>query len=307
MERRVLTVELDQVESVARALGSRVRREILETLKNRDLSIVELANALSIPQSSCTVNVQVLERAGLIETHSEAGRKGSRKVCSLPFDEAVIPLHKMAMAVSGDEIDVEMPIGLYTEWDVTAPCGLVSDQAIVGTFDRTESFLDPHRASAQLIWFTYGWLQYSFPVNLSDGQRICTISISCELCSEFPTHKMDWPSDITLWVEGVEIGTWQSPGDMGGTRGALTPKWWRSEDTQYGYLKEWRITSAASFLDGAKLSDVTISDLELDGKTKIIVRIGVKEHAENRGGMNLFGSKFGNHQQHVRLRAEVQE
>jgi predicted transcriptional regulator len=33
----------------------------------------------------------------------------------------------------------------------------------------------------------------------------------------------------------------------------------------------------------------------------------VQEQTENRGGMNLFGSKFGNHAQDVILRAEIQE
>jgi len=305
MERRVLTVEYNNVETIAKALSSKVRRSILDALCDGELSIQELAKCLGIPQSSCTVNVQTLERAGLISTRSEAGQKGARKVCAVVFDEAVVPLHKQAPTVSQDQLEIEMPIGLYTDCEVTAPCGLVSDSAIIGSFDRTESFLDPHRASAQLIWFTWGWLEYSFPINLAPDQEISSLSVSAELCSEFPGHRNDWPSEITVWIEGVEIGTWHSPGDMGGVRGSNSPEWWSLDNTQYGYRKEWRVTERGSQLDGSTISDVTLADLALEKKTKIRVCIGVKEGAEQRGGMNLFGSKFGNHRQDVVLRAEL--
>lgn len=46
--------------------------------------------------------------------------------------------------------------------------------------------------------------------------------------------------------------------------------------------------------------------LDLSDKTKVRMCIGVKEDAENRGGMNLFGSKFGNHTRDVLLRAELE-
>ena len=307
MQRRVLTVDHDQVEVIAKALSSGVRRGILNALRDGDLSIQELAERIAIPQSSCTVNVQALERAGLIETRSEAGRKGARKVCSVTYDDAVLPLHSSPPAVSGDRLEVEMPIGLYTDCQVAAPCGLVSDSAVIGSFDRTESFLDPHRASAQLIWFTWGWLEYSFPIQLAESQRISSLSFSCEICSEFPGYRNDWPSEITLWVEDAEAGTWHSPGDMGGVRGQNTPSWWKLENTQCGYLKEWRITPHGTFLDGSKTSSLSLSDLDLIGKTKVRMCIGVKEEAENRGGMNLFGSKFGNHTRDVLLRAELEE
>ena len=307
MQRRVLTVDHDRVEVIAKALSSGVRRGILNALRDGDLSIQELAGRMGIPQSSCTVNVQALERAGLIETRSEAGRKGARKVCSVTYDDAVIPLHSSTPAVSADRLEVEMPIGLYTDCQVTAPCGLVSDSGIIGSFDRTESFLDPHRASAQLIWFTSGWLEYSFPIQLAESQRISSLAFSCEICSEFPGFRNDWPSEITLWVENMDVGTWHSPGDMGGVRGQNTPSWWNLENTQYGYLKEWRITSQGTFLDGTPVSSVSLADLDLSDKTKVRMCIGVKEDAANRGGMNLFGSKFGNHTRDVLLRAELEE
>jgi len=45
-----------------------------------------------------------------------------------------------------------------------------------------------------------------------------------------PGTNADWPSDISLWVNDVKIGTWTSPGDYGDRRGVHTPRWWNSRD-----------------------------------------------------------------------------
>ena len=90
------------------------------------------------------------------------------------------------------------------------------------------------RALAQLFWFTDGFIEYSFPVNIPKERSMKSIQISTEICAEFPGYKEDWPSDGTMWINSREIGTWISPGDMGGKRGRFTLKWWRLENTQYG-------------------------------------------------------------------------
>ena len=84
-----------------------------------------------------------------------------------------------------------------------------------------------------------------------------------ELSSEVPGTNLDWPSDITLWVNDVAVGTWTSPGDYGDKRGVYTPSWWKLEGSQYGKLKTWRIGQEGTFIDGVRISDVTIADLDL--------------------------------------------
>ena len=44
-----------------------------------------------------------------------------------------------------------------------------------------------------------------------------------ELSSEVPGTNADWPSDISIWVNDVKVGTWTSPGDYGDKRGRFTP------------------------------------------------------------------------------------
>jgi predicted transcriptional regulator len=100
----------------------------------------------------------------------------------------------------------------------------------------------------------------------------------------------------------VEIGTWTSPADFGGERGALTPSWWDTQNSQYGLLKVWKVTKTGSYVDGVQVSKVTLDQLALKAGAPLQVRIGIKENATNIGGMNLFGSKFGNYPQDIVLR-----
>jgi predicted transcriptional regulator len=126
--------------------------------------------------------------------------------------------------------------------------------------------LSQKRIYAQLIWFRRGYLEYRFPNRVPRGSLIRNLELSMEICSEAPLHNPDWPSDITLWINGKEVGTWTSPGDFGGERGLLTPQWWGSENTQYGLLKTWRVHTDGSYIDGRRISQLTVDELELDDK-----------------------------------------
>jgi hypothetical protein len=113
-----------------------------------------------------------------------------------------------------------MPLGLYTSCEVSAPCGICSREGIIGLLDVPDTFLDPDRMKAGLIWFTRGFVEYQFPNNAKlSKNEIESMEFSMELSSEVPGTSADWPSDITVAVNGKEIGTWTSPGDFGDKRG----------------------------------------------------------------------------------------
>jgi predicted transcriptional regulator len=146
-------------------------------------------------------------------------------------------------------------------------------------------------------------VKYQFPNRLPPQVTIDSLQLGLELCSEAPLHHDDWPSDITLWINDVEIGTWTSPADFGGKqRGKLTPAWWESRNSQYGLLKVWQVNGEGSFVDGIKVSPIHLADLKLTEHPVISVQIGVKEDAEHVGGINIFGSQFGNYPQDIILR-----
>lgn len=60
------------------------------------------------------------------------------------------------------------------------------------------------------------------------------------------------------------------------------------------------------FVDGDKLiSNVTPKDLQISKYNNITVQLGVKEKVVYRGGINIFGSKFGNFPQNLILETEI--
>ena len=79
------------------------------------------------------------------------------------------------------------------------------------------------------------------------------------------------------------------------------------EGSQYGMLTWWRITSAGTFLDQQKLSDVTPADLALPEHHSIRLRIGIEEHAAHPGGINIFGKGFGDYDQNILMRLHLKE
>jgi predicted transcriptional regulator len=115
-------------------------------------------------------------------------------------------------------------------------------------------------------------------------------------------HHLPWPSDITFWVNGVDLGFWTSPGDFGGQRGLLTPEWWEAWNTQYGLMKLININGQGTYVDGVQISGVTINELRLTGECFVRLRVGVKADAGHVGGVNLFGRSFGNYPQDIMVK-----
>jgi len=195
-----------------------------------------------------------------------------------------------------------MPIGNYKEFEVQPTCGLATEKNYVGILDDERAFLEPEHIYAQLLWFKKGYVKYKFPNNLASNSKLTSLEISMEICSEAPHYNKEYPSDITVWINGIEIGTWTSPGDFGGQQGKLNPEWWNPDQTQYGLLKLWSVRSDGSYVDGKMLSEITLDDLDIMDQKFIDVKIGIKDDAKNVGGLNLFGKKFGNYEQDLLLR-----
>jgi predicted transcriptional regulator len=112
----------------------------------------------------------------------------------------------------------------------------------------------------------------------------------------------NWPSDISFYLNDKKLGMWTSPGDFGGEiLGMFTPDWWPQNWNQYGLLKLLVVNRHGTFIDGLKISDLTISDLALDSSTPINFRIAVDDDAEHVGGVTLFGKSFGNYGQDIKV------
>jgi predicted transcriptional regulator len=299
-----LVIDPEERLEVLRGLSSPVRIKILKLLQRGvGVNVNDIASAIGQPQSTVSSHLQILEGAGLIRTETQKGRKGNQKLCFSTFDEVLVMFREEVADRSADTIEVAMPIGLYTSCEVTGPCGLCSPQGIIGLLDVPDTFLNPDRMNAGLMWLTRGFVEYQFPNNARlVGMEVVALEFSMELSSEVPGTSADWPSDITVLVNGREVGTWTSPGDYGDKRGVYTPDWWKLKGSQYGKLKTWRVTPDGAYVDGMKVSPITLRDLDLASHHSIRLRIEVKPDAKHPGGVNIFGRGFGNYDQDIILR-----
>ncbi len=303
--RRILVLDGDtddaQLERVLKALDSQNRLRILWFLADKVASMSEVAAALDLPTSTTALHVETLEAAGLIRTELEPASRGLQKVCTRMFDQILLDLPVTEQPYD-QAIELSMPIGAYVDCQVTPTCGLLSESGPIGLLDDPASFYEPAHVDAQLLWLTQGYVEYRFPNRLPSGAIPTALELSMEVCSEAPLYNLDWPSDITVWINGIEIGTWTSPSDFGGARGRLTPEWWTPRNTQYGLLKLWSVNGLEAKVDGIRVSDVTVTQLKLKESPFVSVRIGVKPDTEHVGGLNLFGRYFGNYPQDLVLR-----
>lgn len=299
---KTLVVEGEEALKVLSALNSDTRLLILSLLSHRAMNVSSLTEALDLPHSTVNFNLKQLEDAGLLNIQYMPGTRGRQKMISKNYDEILLKLPGVAIEADQDVVEVSMPIGNYKKFDARPTCGLASESKYIGLIDDPRSFYEPEHVYAQLIWFRTGFVEYDFPNNLPYGSVATEIEISMEICSEAPEYDLDWPSDITLWVNGIEVGTWTSPADFGGVKAKLTPAWWSLDQTTHGLLKRWRITQEGSFIDGERISNLTMTDLKIEEANHVEVRLGVKPDSRHPGGLNLFGRRFGNYEQDIIMR-----
>lgn len=287
---------------IAHALSSPMRIRVMQELGRRSMSVGELAQALDAPMSSTANAVKVLEDAGIISSMAQPGVRGPLKLCSRKLDTLAIDLvPKEQMRTS--TLTLQMPIGGYSVAEGIVPtCGLAGENTHIGEMDNPASFYSPERFGAQLLWFRQGALEYRFAFQDMKAMQVEWLEISFEACSEAPMYRDPWKSDIAVSVNGKRLGIWTSPCDCGGRHGKLTPEWWSDLSTQFGFLKTWLVDEDGSYLENARVSETTLGDLALSDQPYINVRIEVPADAENVGGLNLFGERFGDYAQALTLR-----
>lgn len=276
------------------ALDSKVRIAIINLLSKSKMNVAQLSRALGLSSTIIIMHLNKLEAAHIIRTE----KKGNQRISSLQIDTIDINFPQQ-LYVPYENYHVEIPVGQFSNFDVKTSCGLAGQKGFIGKVDNPRYFVDPQRYQAGMVWFAKGYIEYKIPNYLTPDQDLEMIELSAELSSEFPFSNNKWPSDITVSLDGYEIGTWTSPGDFSDVRGKYTPKWVYNDMNQYGILKSFRISKHGSFIDGHHAADTVISDID-SHKSFWTLRIEVKEKAKNAGGCTIFGNHFGNHDQGIK-------
>lgn len=292
---------LDEGLNLFKALGSDIRIEIIKQLLiNKSMNMNELASSLNITNGALTSHIKKLEDCGILSVSSESTGHGNQKNCAVRLDKILIEMDPLNDDENVYQTDIK--IGHYSNYSIYPTCGLASSTALIGQVDDARYFTHPDRYQADIVWFTKGYIEYIIPNFIPSSQKIDQLTISAELGSEAPGVNDIWPSDIYFYLNDVCIGTWTSPGDFGNIKGIFTPDWWFPNWNQYGLLKLLVINKKGTFIDGLKISDVTIRDFNFDYRSTIRFKMEVPDDAKNVGGLTIFGKSFGNYNQDINVR-----
>ena len=289
---------IDEGLELFKALGSDIRAEIIKILLNEGpLNMNDLAGRLGITNGALTSHIKKLEECGVVTVSSEAPGHGNQKVCSVHLDKILIELQDKPKNENFYTTDIK--VGLFSDYSVFPTCGLANTSHLIGEVDDTRYFAHPERFEADILWFTKGYVEYLIPNFVPVNQTIDEICFSAELSSEAPGVNDVWPSDIYFYLNDTLLGTWTSPGDFGDVKGIFTPDWWFPYWNQYGMLKTLVINHKGTFIDGIRISDVTIDQFNLTSKSKLKLKLEVPDSAEHVGGLTIFGKGFGNYNQDI--------
>lgn len=291
---------LDDGLETFKALGSDTRIQILNILlENEQMSMNQLATELNISNGALTGHIKKLEECGLINISNESAGHGNQKMCSVTQDHIIVDIKKPIDYKN--VFETEIKVGQFSRHQVWPTCGIATSESVIGEFDDIRYFNHPDRFTANILWFTKGYVEYTIPNLIPSNQRITQLSISAELSSEAPGIDNNWPSDISFYINDTKIGMWTSPGDFGDVHGMFTPQWWPQNWNQYGLLKLLVINDYGTYIDGLKISDVSTLSLHLDYSSDIRLRLAVENDSEHVGGITLYGKSFGNYDQDIRV------
>lgn len=292
---------LDEGLALFKALGSDIRVEIVKILVAEGSSNMnDLATRLKITNGALTSHIKKLEECGIVQVTSETTGHGNQKICSVQPDNILIDIRAPKKNEAIYETDIK--VGHFSDCHIEPTCGLASSEKVIGEVDDPRYFAHGERFDADILWFTRGFVEYDIPNFVPFNQKIDELSIAAEMCSEAPGYNNNYPSDIYFYLNGTLLGTWTSPGDFGDVKGLFTPDWWFPLWNQYGLLKMLVINHEGVFIDGQKLSDVTVDKLKLTHKTPLKLRLEVPENAEHVGGLTIFGRGFGNYNRDINVK-----
>ena len=293
MKGGILMIHIKDLRSglnIFKALSSEIRLEILTLLTKHDsLNLNDLAKKLNLSNGAITMHIKKLEESGIIDVTTAVGKHGIQKICYINEDILKIELKNKEVQNLNE---YQIKVGHYCDFHAEPTCGLATKDSIIGEFDDPRYFADPHHINADIVWLTKGFLEYRIPNYLKKTEEFKELQFIFELSSEAPGYNNDWPSDIYFYINNIELGYWTSPGDFGDIRGKNSPDWWPGHLNQYGLAKLLRINNDGTFIDGSRISDITISDINLNKKSEIKFKLAVSD--ENGGGLTLYGKNFAN-------------
>lgn len=285
---------------VYKALASEIRLAILHEISLHPITAIELSKKLHLSPPAISKNLKILVEAHLI--NFEAGPNNHRKKyiplvqdINIHLPEVIYPEYRT--------IKQQIPIGnFFNLRDIQPSCGLIGKNSVIQHFDDPSTFISPDRIKAELLYFTSGEIEYKLPINNKIDKNLKMIVISFEAASEFPGSNNNWPSKIGISINKFDVGSFTLKGNPSDVRGRYTPDWWDDHFSQYGQLVQIRINDQDTGINGVKISDISLKDLQYDSTNSLSLKLKVlNQFNRSPHGLTLFGKHFGNYRQDILL------
>lgn len=315
MEYKDLYIEGTQDILVIKALSSPVRLGILELLAKESLNVQSLAKKMNLGKTTILTHLKILEESGLIRTEYISGTIGNQKICIKQYDRLLFNFTPdKEKEDKCFQYDIE--VGNYFNVQVYSPCGLATKNNVIHRWDDSTVFFDKARVHASLLWFSYGYVEYKIPKKAIPLKKISEMKLSIEISTQgdIMNHKkLELPSplsidqfkkldsDITFWINGMEVGTVTLNKYIKEEGGKYTPTWWTG--CNHGKLINLTVMTDKSLVGEQVMEPhIGLDDVLDNDNDDISIRIGMKSDSENISGMTVYGRDFGNHQQDINIK-----
>ena len=290
--------DIDSMLNISVALANKLRLKILNRLSYGPVSIPDLAKIFYTSLSTMVYHTETLKKAHLINIQLIPTKTGSVRMCYPLIQKVELAFtRKYNLNSLSNEIVYTCGVGDYIEASKGIDINYVVDQDKM-FIDRPNAIFLNDRHDAKLLWTRNGTITYAFPNEFIFKQKTDEIEVSMEICSEALNYNNKYRSDITFWINDVELFTWECPGDFGDRPGMLSPAWWQNNKivTQYGRLVTFFIRKDGVYFDDTNVNpSVKISNLHLKSGNKLTLKIGNKADTKHPGGFNIFGKDFGDY------------
>lgn len=294
---------LNENVAVATALANETRLKMLMALNKNTYSITELAKHLDVPTSIIVFHMKVLEKVNLIKVLPTPQKSKSTLYLSKLSNTILFSFEKNVKVDNELEIlEFDMPIGNYVS---------INEKTPIGGFNETQfvSLDEPYstqRFSLQNLYVgRNAYIEYLFPS--LNNNTLSELYFSLEICAESPNYNNNYYSDITFWINDVELLTFTSPADFGGRRGILNPSWLPESISQYGQLITISINRLGTYLNGVKVNNLTLENIKLNNSKSLKFSFGNKKGCQHNGGFNIYGKNAGDHPQNIVMKAVIQK
>ena len=306
--------DFEKISIISNALAHPVRLKILRQLQDGARSIPELAEMNNLSITNCIFHTNILADAKLINVRLVHYRRTNKKVrvCTRLLRKFNVNLflgdHYEFPGPNKELCNYSVRVGEFIDIsdDVDA-CFATRENFYFGTW---KGIYNPERFNADLIWSNGGIISYAFPNDFTMKGDVEQLILDLEICSETLDHDNLHQSDITFWMNDVELFTYRCPGDYGDRVGALNPEYWSKGKnvlpTQYGDRLHVVINKNEIHLNEVLVNKkFNLESLNLSKGNKLKLTIGNKKGCEYPGGWNIFGKGFGDHPIDIELKVVI--